>query len=237
MKPMFPSRDDYEAAFLHESVVEYPAIAALEKRMGYAIGRHRLEGAAKILACPVKRNPPNWQHGRVIYSILRKYLEVSGSPVTLFDCGTAKGFSALCMAFALADSKLQGSLYSVDVIDPSATIARNSILDLDGPKSLAQYLEEWPEAQLIRFEKAAGGEWLRRHPERIHFAFIDGKHEYHTVKEELRLLEQRQEPGDISIFDDLQIPGVSQALNHPNGYSIEVIKAKEGRRYAVAVRL
>lgn len=237
MKPMFPSRADYEAAFLHESVVEYPTLAALERRMGYAIDKPRLEGAAKTLACPVKRNPPNWQHGRLIYSVLRKYLETQSGPVTLFDCGTAKGFSALCMAFAVADAKADGSIYSVDVIDPNDTIARNSILDLDGPKSLAQYLDAWPEAQLVHFEKATGGAWLRSHPERIHFAFIDGKHEYHAVKEQIRLLEQRQQTGDIAIFDDLQIPGVSQALNHPNGYSIEVIEAKADRRYAVAVRI
>src|SRR5688572_20772364 len=108
MKPTFPSRADYETAFLHESVVEYPTLAALERRMGYAIDKRLLEGDAKILACPVKRNPPNWQHGRLIYAVLRKYLETQSDPVTLFDCGTAKGFSALCMALALTDAKAEG---------------------------------------------------------------------------------------------------------------------------------
>jgi predicted O-methyltransferase YrrM len=236
MKSSFPSRSDYESAFLHESVNEYPPIDALELRLGYVLDRARLEHAAKTLACPVKRNRPNWQHGRVIYAVLRKYLETQSGFVSIFDCGTAKGFSALCMAFALADSKTTGVISSVDVIDPQSTEPRNSILDLEGPKDVLDFVSPWSEAQFIKFHKSTGVEWLKSDPGRIHFAFIDGKHQYTAVKEEIRLLAARQMQGDIAIFDDLQIQGVEQAVTQSRGYSREIIEAKPGRRYAVAVR-
>lgn len=128
MKSTFPPAE-YQAAFERERVNAYPAIDELEARSGYALERSRLEIAAKHLACPVKRNPPNWQHGRVIYALLRRYLAARTGFVSLLDIGTAKGFSALCMAFALADAGMDGAITSLDVVDPDARVPRNSIAE------------------------------------------------------------------------------------------------------------
>jgi predicted O-methyltransferase YrrM len=237
MKSSLPSEKEYAAAFARECANEYPVIDEIEKRLGYAIDRQRLENAARTLACPVKRNPPNWQHGRVIYSVLRKYLEGRDGFLSLFDCGTAKGFSALCMAFALTDAALTGAIVSVDVIDPDSAMPRNSVLDLEGPKTVRDYVRSWPEAALITFRKSTGAEWLRSDPGRIHCAFIDGKHQYSAVKEEIHLLKHRQMQGDIAIFDDLQIPGVDQAVTLSSGYALTFVDAKQDRRYAIATRI
>ena len=237
MKSSLPSEKEYAAAFARECANEYPVIDALEKQFGFAIDRQRLESSARTLACPVKRNPPNWQHGRVIYSVLRKYLEDREGFVSLFDCGTAKGFSALCMAFALTDAAAKGEIVSVDVVDPDAAVSRNSVLDLEGPNRVRDYVRTWPEAALITFRRATGAGWLQSDPGRIHFAFIDGKHSYTAVKEEIQLLKNRQMQGDIAIFDDLQIPGVDQAVTLSSGYALTFVEAKQDRRYAIATRI
>jgi hypothetical protein len=236
MKSSF-QRSEYERVFEQECAQSYPTIDAYEVRTGYAIHPRRLESAARVLACPVKSNRPNWQHGRVIYSTLMKYLEGRTEPLNLFDCGTAKGFSALCMAFALNDAKATGTVNSVDVVDPAALVPRNSILDCERLRTVHEFVVPWPESDRIRFHHLGGSRWLKDNPARVHFAFVDGKHAYASVLEETKLLTERQEPGDVAIFDDLQIEPVAEAVMVGTlGYRVEFLDAKPDRRYAIATR-
>lgn len=230
--------DDYRAAFAKERLREYPVIDTLEAKCGYAIDRERLESAAAVLACPVKANPPNWQHGRVLYSVARKYLDGLPSGFwTILDIGTAKGFSALCLQWALLESGRSGQVTSVDVIDPSERISRNTIAELCGALTLHETLRPWPDSSWIQFRQSTGVEYLIGHPERIHIAFVDGKHSGHVVLQEGKLLAKRQERGDIAIFDDVHIPDVSVAVNSLHlDYRLEYIELLPNRHYAIGVR-
>lgn len=240
--------EDYRAAFEKERAQTYPVIDAFEARCGYAIDRERLEQAAAVLACPVKVNPPNWQHGRVLYAAARKYLEDSyvdfsllgprePQAANILDIGTAKSFSALCLLWALDDSDANGLVTSVDVIDPHARVQRNTIAEVNGLLTLAETLRPWPEAEQIRFLKSTGIDYLEAHQERIHIAFVDGKHTGHVVLKEGRLLTARQQAGDLAIFDDVHIPDVSQAVNALHlDYRLEYLEVLPHRHYAIGVR-
>lgn len=228
------ARTDYERIFQAERVREYPVIDALEARLGYAVGRLRLERAAAVLACPLKAHPPNWQHGRVLYAVARRYLAQAIAPVTLLDVGTAKGFSALCLQWALDDAGVVGTVHSVDVIDPQARAIRNTVAEVDGPKTLVEILSEWPEASRIAFAGMTGRRWLTGHPGRVHLAYVDGKHTYDEVSWEAALLATRQLTGDVIVFDDLQSPGVAHAVEELRGYAIEHVAPLPERQYAIA---
>ncbi len=239
---MARTREAYEAAFQSARLLEYPEVDAFEQRMGYAIDRHRLENAARVLACPLKTNPPHWQHGRVVYAATRKYLatadivEACGA-VTLLDIGTAKGFSALCLKWSLLDASHEGDVESVDVIHPGAQQIRNSVLEVEsGPQSLMFYLRSWPEADTIWFRQMTGIDRLQEDTKRIHVAFVDGKHDGHVVRQEGKLLAARQQCGDLAIFDDCQIPAVCQAVvTLQEFYKVDYITAGP-REYAVGWR-
>lgn len=205
---------------------------------GYHLDDDRLE-ATSWLACPVKANPPNWQHGRVIYAVLRSYC-VMKQPrhVVCVDVGTAKGFSAICAAFALYDSRTPGHVYSTDVIDPLEKTYRNSVWDCDGPTDVRWLLNcNWPEVALkISLEKGTGVSLLKSMRGCINFAFLDGKHTYEAVNEELNLLAAKQEKGDICIADDLQIAGVERAVTERADYSLRVVNLLRHRRHAIMTR-
>jgi predicted O-methyltransferase YrrM len=231
-----PTVADYDRIFEAERLNEYPMVDAFEQRMRFALDRAKLENAARVLACPLKNNAPNWQHGRVIAAVTRDYTRRnSAKPFRFLDVGTAKGFSALCLAWGL-DEECAAEIASVDVLDPSARVRRNTVAEVDGYKTLAEILEPWPETRAIRFERSTGYDWLKSHPERIHVAFVDGKHEESVVREEGRLLADRQEPGDVVMFDDVQIPGVAKAVASLKGYEFEYLEVKPERKYAIGVR-
>ncbi len=232
-----PTAADYARVFAEEQAREYPAIDAFERSCGVALDRTRLEDAARVLACPVKVNPPNWQHGRVLYALARAYLTNYNGPVTLLDIGTAKGFSALCLAWALRDVGGLGAVVSVDVIDPRARTYRNTVADCGGAKTLAEILEPWPDADSITFVCSTGVAWLDRHPVRVNVAFVDGKHDGAVVHREGELLAGRQYQGDLVVFDDIQIAGVGLAVEQLGAvYDLSYVAPKPERIYAIGVR-
>jgi hypothetical protein len=206
--------------------------------MGYDVDRPRLEAAARILACPIKVRPPHWQHGRVLYAALRRYLEMTTTDVQVLDVGTAKGFSALCLQWAICDSGRSGFVVSVDVIDPDARVMRNTVAELSGPLTVRDTLEPWPDARAIQFLRSTGVDWLLSSCDRVHVASIDGKHTEDVVSAELLALSARQEPGDLVFVDDLQVAGVASALNTMAGqyFVFERFDVLPWRAYAVAVR-
>jgi predicted O-methyltransferase YrrM len=230
--------DDYRKAWEREREQAYPMIDAFEAECGHAMARGRLEGMARVLACPVKANPPNWQHGRVIYALTRRYLSAyDGGPVSILDIGTAKGFSALCFRSALSDHGVAGDIVSVDVLDPSARVKRNTVAEVDGFKTLYETIAPWCEPGQIDFRQQTGAKALAASSGRLHLAFVDGRHNYESVKEEARLLSERQRPGDIAIFDDTQITDVAKAVSEASGlYTLRYLNPLPQRRYAIGTR-
>lgn len=238
VKRLQANSDAYQEAFEAERKVRYPIITLFEGNWGYKIDKKRLEAAARVLACPVKVNPPNWQHGRIIYTMLCKYLRsYVGERPLLIDIGTAKGFSALMMKWASDDAGVKCTIRSTDVIDPEARVPRNTVADCDGPKTLYEILEPWPESKDIEFFQLGGATMMSQNSDRINFAFVDGKHKYDSVKVESGILRIRQKKGDMILFDDVHIPGVAQAVEELRDYQKDFIAVNAHRRYCIAERL
>lgn len=230
------SHVEYAVAFAEELKRTYPQVDAFETRTGYSVEPDRLLAAARVLACPVKANPPNWQHGRVVYAAARRYLDGRRGRVMLLDIGTAKGFSALCALWAMQDAGVSGNVVSVDVIDPMSRERRNTVAEVDGLKTLTEILAPWPEADAITFLQSTGIDYLNKYTGRIEFAFVDGKHTAEVVWKESLLLADRQQPGDIVIFDDVHIPAIRAAVGSLSAYSIEWLSVLAQRAYAIARR-
>lgn len=236
--PSTVTTEDYARIFALERAVSYPMVDAYEARMGYAIYRERLEGAARVLSCPLKAAAPNWQHGRVIYATFRRYAEqnAQSGDVWALDIGTAKGFSALCAYWAISDTGRRPFVSSVDVMPPSARVRRNTPAEVDGLRTLEEIQEPWPETKRIAFCESTGIEWLKRWSGRVHLAFIDGKHDGEVVAKEGKMLADRQQAGDVVIFDDIQVPSVGKAVAALGPYEVEYLQVLPGRQYGIGVR-
>ena len=85
-------------------------------------------------------------HGRLLYSLLSSYisdLPDKYNDLKILETGTARGFSAICMAKALIDNKYPGFITTIDAIPHNQSIYWNCIDDLDGPRSRAVLLKKW----------------------------------------------------------------------------------------------
>jgi hypothetical protein len=68
-------------------------------------------------------------------------------------------------------------------------------------------------------------------------AFVDGKHTGAVVRQEGLLLSDRQQSGDVVVFDDVHIPDVGAAVDLLSKvYDIERLQVLPKRAYAIARR-
>jgi predicted O-methyltransferase YrrM len=239
---------EYEKIYIKEVGNTYPEIDKYEAGQVNKIETERLVKAAWYLANPLKKNPPCWQHGRLIYSTLSSYIAANYSMdgIECVDIGTAKGFSALMMQYAINDAAFdaKAQVHSTDVIPPYHRVRRNSVIEVGRENNypvLAEYLEPFPESKAIDFYDLSGADLLNLLSssgiERINFAFVDGKHNHSSVLTESASIHSMSQPGDIIIWDDVQIPEVARAVRDmKNRYHQEYIGARAERRYCIGVR-
>lgn len=217
------TEEQYRAIFEEARSLSFPAIDTLEIDLGFAIQKKWLDETALVLNCPVKVNPPNWQHGRVIYAVLREFLKstqaLDKQPMVMLDIGTAKAFSACVIAKALKDHGEPWNrvpVHTVDVIKPNERVIRNTIAEVNGLKTLYEISKEFIPEEMAVIAHGDGSANLltdlKSQDVRIPFAFVDGKHARSTVYMEGAMIASMQKADDVVIFDDCQITEVRQAV-------------------------
>jgi predicted O-methyltransferase YrrM len=191
-----------------------------------------------------------YEHGRVLYSTLSAYLHdhPASSPntrITILETGTARGFSSLCMAKALKDQLRPGLIITFDVLPHRKKMYWNCVDDWDGPKTRAELLEPWRdliEDYVIFHQGDTRLELPKIQAERIHFAFLDGSHDYKDLMFEFEQIRQRQLPGDIVVYDDYtpeKFPGVVKAVDeicHNHEYHTIKLQFNTMRGYVIAIK-
>lgn len=193
-----------------------------------------------------KKSELQYSHGYLLYSALNKYIQDNPNEAyTVLEIGTARGFSSVMMAKALADSNSYGKVITIDVLPSDVPIYWNCICDAEGKKTRFEILQQWKDLveKYIIFLQGYSDLVLRQIGlSRVHFAFIDGSHEYEDVKIDAEFVIKRQKKGDILIFDDYTLskfPGVVKVVDEivdSGKYSKHIFRADPTRSYAYCVR-
>lgn len=193
-----------------------------------------------------KKSELQYGHGYLLYSALYKYVQDNPDQnYTILETGTARGFSAVMMAKALYDNKSCGKVITVDVLPNNVSIYWNCIHDNEGKKTRLEILEKWKELvqNYIIFLQGYSDFVLKQLDiSRIHFAFIDGSHEYEDVKNDAEFIIKRQKKGDIIIFDDyspdkfIGVVKFVDEITDNNIYSRKIFFSETNRGYAYCVR-
>jgi len=249
-KRQWASRKEYLQLAKEVRFNKYSQIDEYEQQTGFAIDQEWLHNLALHTQVVVKDSPLCYAHGRVLYSALSNYLKDHQhasltKTVTIWETGTARGFSALCMARALKDQQRFGTIVTFDVLPHRTPMYWNCIDDWDGPKTRAELLRPWKDLvqNYVLFNQGDTRlELPKIQAERIHFAFLDGAHTYEDVIFEFEQIYERQLPGDTIVYDDYtpqQFPGLVKAVDlicKKYRYHRNDLQAHSGRGYVVAVK-
>jgi len=226
----------------------YPEIDQLEQGNKNAVNRDWLDELALHTQICIKNSELCYQHGRVVYSALATYLDNlqnTTNGITVLETGTARGFSATCMAKAMEDKGVFGNIFTFDLLPHKVPIYWNIIDDLEGKKSREQLLSPWSDliSQRVRFIQGDTRITLKAvNLARVNFAFLDGGHTYEHVRREFDLVQELQQSGDVIVFDDYTkgvFDGLIKAVDDgciAFGYDKTVVQAHEGRGYVIAVK-
>jgi predicted O-methyltransferase YrrM len=220
-----------------------PLLAALRERFGSLPDTAFVDELALATQVVPKDEELDWSHGFLLYAALTSYLARMrlDRPVTILETGTARGFSAVCMAKALRDAGHAGTILTVDVLHAEKPIFWNSIADAEGPKTRLGLLEPWSdlvEDHVVFLRGDAGVVLEQLGLARIHFAFLDAEHTYDAVQRELAFVAQHQQPGDVIVCDDYtarEFPDIVRAVDElatTRIYALEPFVSSDDRGYA-----
>jgi len=218
-------------------------LAALRARFGNLPDAEFVDELALATQVVPKDEELDWSHGFLLYAALTSYLAGTGSnrPVTILETGTARGFSAVCMARALRDAGRAGTILTVDVLHAERPIYWNSVADAEGPKTRLELLDAWSDlvedhVVFLRGDVAVALEQIGL--ARIHFAFLDAEHTFDAVRRELAFVAAHQEPGDVIVCDDYtprEFPEVVRAVDElaaTGNHVLEPFVSSDDRGYA-----
>lgn len=241
-KPL-ESKAYYQNLYEKEIRLKYEDIDKFEEKIGFKIDKDWLDNLAKSTQIVIKKSKLNYQHGRILYSTLRDYIKKNQNKnITVFETGTSRGFSSMCMSKAINDSIINGKIITFDILPHNKKMYWNIVFDHEGMLSRSELLSYWPNelSNIVFIEGWTNKQINRTGINRINFAFLDAQHEYENVIQEYLYCKARQLKNDVIVFDDVlenQYDGVFRAVKEiekQNYYTIEYIKSSEKRGYAIA---
>ncbi len=244
------NKEDYLKVFNSIKDKEYKIINNfIKKNYLKDIDKKFLNDLAFISQISIKESEVNFQHGRLIYSLLDMYIKNLKSRLDNFlfvDVGTAKGFSSIVISKCACDNNINFKVLSFDIIPHNKKIFWNSVKDVDGKLSRENLLIDYSDyTKKINYIQGRTKKKLNMisKDERINFAFLDGSHDYDDVKFEFDFIKQKQIKGDIIFFDDVtegHFNGVVKLINeitHQKSYEIEKVMSTKFRGYAIAKKI
>jgi predicted O-methyltransferase YrrM len=239
------SKKKYQSLHIDAQNKNYQKVDEFEKKYNFKINKIWFEKLALHTQVVVKKSEINYQHGRLLYTLLMDYINKRKENLEfcqIFETGTARGFSSICLSKALSDSNINGNIATVDVLPHKKKMIWNCIDDCYNFVSREDIVSRWQkEIKNITFYEGKSSEIMKNlNLKKIHFAFLDAHHIASEVMNEYNFVKSKQTKGDVIFFDDVTpnlYPGVVDALNiiiQSRDYAVEFLYVSEERQYAIA---
>tara|TARA_B110000003_G_scaffold261866_1_gene283983 strand:+ start:317 stop:1135 length:819 start_codon:yes stop_codon:yes gene_type:complete len=240
------SKIDYLKIFKLAKKNNNSQIAKIEKDLGFRINKNWLNKLALKTQIVIKKSDINYQHGRLLYCLIRKKLSNfnEGKNFNVLEVGTARGFSSIVISKAINDSKKKGSIATIDIIPHHKKIYWNTIDDVNGPQTRKSLLKHYRKYQkIITFFTGKSLKIIKKiSHKQYHFIFLDGNHDFYNVKQEYELVKNLQKKNDILLLDDVTVKkfdGIVKLLElirKENKYKIRKITSDPKRGYAILTK-
>ena len=153
----------------------------------------------------------NYERGILLYSLIAKY-----KPQNVLEIGTAKGYSTLCMAWAMHDHNIPGIIHTIDpTLDTKFEIKIDDEINILTTPQLWNKIasDKW----LSKIKPYAGysGEIMDKHQfPKIDFAYIDGHHVFEAVEHDFYAFLNISSNNFRILFDDYALSdGVTKLID------------------------
>ena len=153
----------------------------------------------------------NYERGILLYSLIAKY-----KPQNVLEIGTAKGYSTLCMAWAMDDYSIPGTIHTIDpTLDTKFEIKIDDEINVLTTPQLWKKIasDRW----LSKIKPYAGhsGEIMDKHQfPKIDFAYIDGHHVFEAVEHDFYAFLNISSNNFCILFDDYALSdGVTKLID------------------------
>lgn len=220
-----------------------PHISSYLKSKEKKIDDNFIQNLALLTQITIKKSEVQYFHGKLLYSIVANELrERKLDYVNIFEIGTARGFSSMCMAKALDDFKINGHIVSLDLLPHNESIYWGSISDNDGKLSRKNLLNNYKNLlnYVTYIQSSSPIELFKLGINNINLCFIDGEHTYKSVIKESNFVAKFQSKGDIIFFDDynkILFPGCVKAIDEfclKHKYDKYIIEGYKSRNFVIA---
>ena len=188
----------------------------------------------------------NFNHGFLLHEYLKKYLSNSNEKkIYIVETGTARGFSSIVMSYLLSKYDIEYEIHTIDILPHKTKMYWNCISDpINGKVSREELLIDYKKyVKNIYFHEGQSKDVLKKlNLDRVHFAFIDGEHDYSDIKHEYEYVKKRNSKGDIIFCDDYihgRFDGIVKFINeikNQNLYKVDVQDSNPDRGYAILER-
>lgn len=225
----------------------FKVIEDYEIQCGSKIQKKWLDEMALHTQIVIKKSNICYEHGKILYSTLCIYLKNfnQNQYIQILETGTARGFSALCMAKALKDHNIKGNIKTIDLIPHNKKMFWNCIDDHECKKTRSELLKNWTDlcSEYITFLTGNTRKIIKNlNRTRINFAFLDASHTYFDIVKEFSSIYPLQHKNDIVVFDDYsknKFYGLYVGINYlckKYNYEKKIIKINDDRAYVIATK-
>ena len=154
----------------------------------------------------------NYERGILLYALIAKY-----KPRNVLEIGTAKGYSTLCMAWAMHDHNIPGIIYTIDpALDTKFEIKIDDEINVLTTTSLWKKIAPYEWISKIKPYAGHSGEIMDKHQfPKIDFAYIDGHHVYEAVEHDFYAFLNISSNDFCILFDDYALSdGVTKLIDN-----------------------
>ena len=143
-KKIRANKEEYLKIWKETKAKKYSIVDDFEKKTGYKIDINWYDELALHTQVVIKKSDLCYVHGRLLYASLRKYIEKSKfENINILETGTALGFSSVCMAKVMHDTKTCGKIITFDVLPHNVKMYWNCIDDNERKKTRAELLKPY----------------------------------------------------------------------------------------------
>jgi hypothetical protein len=207
-----PYPDTYYKQIWEESLSQFKQFTAILEGVDFYLTTQEvavINRLALVSQVTSKTSQIDYSHGFLLLTLIKriKHEHSEIDNLVYFETGTARGFSAIAVAYIANELFQNYDVTTIDVLDHHTKRYWNCIGDFNGRRTRQEVLGAYSSlASKVKFLTKRTSIYMKQNKShRTHLAFLDGSHTYQDVRREFNWIAESQKIGDVILLDDVTV--------------------------------